>query len=309
MSGQEESFEAAGAMAGQRELEYFAALYEAERMETEESRERTLKKWDKRAEAWEAERREGRREPRDERLISTVEYLKSRSLLTSKQTVADIGCGPGRFAAEFGKTAGHVTGFDLSEKMIGYGREYVRRAGLANVSLRCLDFGALDVKKEGLSRSFDLVVASLTPALGKVRELEKMMEMSRAFCFSVSYISSTRPLEEALMGELFGRMAKSRGNGRQFYALFNFLFLKGYLPEATYYNRREERRIFPDDDYIEGFMEDALYGEERTEENREKVKAWLRNRTEADGAIRTINTSCYGRLLWDVRQKREGAGW
>ena len=105
------------------EQEYFADLYEAEQMETEGSPERTMEKWDKRADAWEAERREGRREARDERLLSTVEYLKSRGLLTPEQTVADIGCGPGRFAAEFGKTAGHVTGFDFSEKMIGYGKD------------------------------------------------------------------------------------------------------------------------------------------------------------------------------------------
>ncbi len=309
MSRQEKSFEAAGEKAGKQEWEYFSALYEAEKMEAEEPSERTSEKWDKRAEAWEAERREGRREPRDGRLLSTVEYLKSRGLLTPEQSVADIGCGPGRFAAEFGKTAGHVTGFDLSEKMIGYGREYVRRAGLENVSFRRLDFRALDVEKEGLSRSFDLVAASLTPALGRVRELEKMMEMSRAFCFSVSYISSARPLEEALMGELFGRRAKSRGNGRQFYALFNLLFLRGFLPEATYYSRREERRIVPDDGYVEGFMEGSLSEEERTGENREKIAAWLGGRTERDGAIRTVNTSCYGRLLWDVRKRGEGAGW
>ncbi len=291
------------------EQEYFADLYEAEQMETEGSPERTMEKWDKRADAWEAERREGRREARDERLLSTVEYLKSRGLLTPEQTVADIGCGPGRFAAEFGKTAGHVTGFDLSEKMIGYGKDYVRRAGLTNVSFCRLDFRALDVKKAGLSHSFDLVVASLTPALSRVDELEKMMEMSRAFCCSVSFISSARPLEEALMKELFGRRAKSRGNGRQFYALFNLLFLKGYLPEATYYRRREERRILPDDSYIEGFMENSLSGEERTRESRERIEAWFRDRTEADGTIRTVNTSCYGRLLWDLRQKREGGGW
>ena len=91
--------------------------------------------------------------------------------------------------------------------------------------------------------------------------------------------------------------------------MFNLLFLRGFLPEATYYSRREERRIVPDDGYVEGFMEGSLSEEERTGENREKIAAWLGGRTERDGAIRTVNTSCYGRLLWDVRKRGEGAGW
>ena len=60
MSRQEKSFEAAGEKAGKQEWEYFSALYEAEKMEAEEPSERTSEKWDKRAEAWEAERREDR---------------------------------------------------------------------------------------------------------------------------------------------------------------------------------------------------------------------------------------------------------
>ena len=63
-------------------------------------------KWDRRAESWERERVHGQKG--EERVRSTVAYLESRELLRPEYQVADIGCGPGRFAVAFAiRSTGH----------------------------------------------------------------------------------------------------------------------------------------------------------------------------------------------------------
>ena len=42
-----------------------------------------------------------KKEKGDERVISAINYLDSKGLLEKNYDVADIGCGPGRFAAAF----------------------------------------------------------------------------------------------------------------------------------------------------------------------------------------------------------------
>ena len=48
------------------------------------------------------------------RVTSVAGFLRAHGLLQKDQTVLDIGCGAGYFTAEFAKTAGHVTGMDIS---------------------------------------------------------------------------------------------------------------------------------------------------------------------------------------------------
>ena len=38
--------------------------------------------------------------------------------VTSKDSVLDVACGPGMVACEFAKVAHHVTGIDITEKII-----------------------------------------------------------------------------------------------------------------------------------------------------------------------------------------------
>lgn len=151
--------------------------------------------------------------------------------------IADIGCGPGRFAVAFARRVHWVTGFDLSPRMIHYGMEHARREGVENVTLRACDFQTLDVRQEGLESAFDLVFSSLTPAIHGRAGLEKVMAMSRAYCCNITHIAHENSLRRQIREQLFGRPATSHWGWRWFYSLFNVLLLLGYLPEASYDHR------------------------------------------------------------------------
>ena len=282
-----------------KDLAYFISLQE---YRPPESPEHSAAKWDRRAEAWEKEDSHCKQTKSDERIQETVAYLKGRKLLRRYQKVADIGCGPGRFAVEFGKSSRYVEGFDISPRMIHYGQERAKQAEMDHVAFRVCDFQTLDIEKEGLVGKFDLVFSSLTPAIHGMDGLKKSMAMSRAWCCHVTHISSENKLEQQIMREVFHRDRPTVWSGGWFYSLFNVLFLMGYDPETSYYNRHQERRIVPDEHYVDLFLEHMLPAAEQTPENKALVWAWIREHTDADGMLTEISDTSYGRLLWDVRR-------
>lgn len=282
------------------DLNYFIDMQESQPANVPDH---SAEKWNQRADAWEKEYANERKG--DERIRSTVDYLQNRGLLRADCDVADIGCGPGRFAVEFARYVHSVVGFDISEKMVHYGMEYAKREGLQNVTLRTCDFQTLDIEKGGLTGAFDLVFSSLTPAIHGMNGLSKSIAMSRAYCCNITHIYSRNQLQSRIMREVFDREPPARWNGRWFYSLFNVLFLMGYYPEATYDHRYQKQRVCPDSDYVKLLMEQMLPPQEHIDENRVKIQAWIHAHTDGDGMLSETTDSCYGRILWDVRNQSE----
>ena len=83
------------------------------------------------------------------RVQATADFLRKHGLLDADMDVIDIGCGPGRFVAEFAKTAHYVEGTDLSPKMLEYAAEYAASQGIHNVSFIPCDFKQLDIDEMG----------------------------------------------------------------------------------------------------------------------------------------------------------------
>jgi SAM-dependent methyltransferase len=282
------------------DLNHFIEMLESQ---PEDKPDLSVEKWNRRAEAWENERVSDRKS--DERIRSTVDYLRSRGLLHPGYDIADIGCGPGRFAVEFARSARSVTGFDISKKMVQYGMEHAEREGFRNVRLRTCDFQTLDLEKEGLKGAFDLVFSSLTPAVRGMNNLRKFMEMSRAYCCNITHIYSRNQLNDRIMREVFGREPPARWNGRWFYSLFNVLFLLGYYPEVTYDFRYQEKRIRPDTDYVNLLMEQMPSPQGCTRENEAKIWDWIHANADGEGMLTQNGDTCYGRTVWDVRIRSE----
>lgn len=280
------------------DLDYFLAIQESQPADRPDH---SVQKWDQRAESWEKERSRG--EKGEDRTRSTLAYLEQRGLLRPEYRIADIGCGPGRFAVAFARRVHWVTGFDLSPRMIHYGMEHARREGVENVTLRACDFQTLDVRQEGLESAFDLVFSSLTPAIHGRAGLEKVMAMSRAYCCNITHIAHENSLRRQIREQLFGRPATSHWGWRWFYSLFNVLLLLGYLPEASYDHRLQERRVRPEAGYAALTMEHILPPEERTPANQALILAWMEAHADKDGLLTETTRACYGRILWDVQTR------
>jgi ubiquinone/menaquinone biosynthesis C-methylase UbiE len=66
--------------------------------------------------------------------LDSIQMLIEMSKVTGDDLVLDVACGPGLVACEFAKTAKHVTGIDLTEKMIEQAKERQKELGLSNLS-------------------------------------------------------------------------------------------------------------------------------------------------------------------------------
>ena len=265
------------------------------------SPEEIEKKWNNRADYWERERKNNRKS--DFRMKNAVNLLVEKGILDESASLCDIGCGPGKFASEFGKVCKSVTGLDISPKMVSYGMEHIKREGLTNVQLKTCDFENMDVKEEGYYKAFDIVFASFTPAIHDLNTLIKAMEMSKGYCCLSSHIDDCYPLRSRIMEEVFGRELKPRWTGKSFYAIFNELFLMGYNPETSYNTRTQQNEIVPDMEYVEYIMEHMLEEDEQTAENGEKILNWLKNNCDDQGKIVDNSSYTYGTIIWDTRNK------
>ena len=102
-------------MGTENELRHFEALYDRAYDPADATLTDT---WDSQADKWDRKyRAEEERELHEVRIRDTAAWLRAQGLLGSEQDVADVGCGPGRYAAEFAKTARSVMGTDISPKM------------------------------------------------------------------------------------------------------------------------------------------------------------------------------------------------
>jgi SAM-dependent methyltransferase len=84
----------------------------------------------------------GRAGLQEARNIEVASLLQAEANPRPGERVLDIGCGTGATAIPFAAAvgpAGHVTGVDISEPMLGQARENIAKAGAANIALVLAD--------------------------------------------------------------------------------------------------------------------------------------------------------------------------
>lgn len=264
----------------------------------------TAEAWNERADMWDKELREDEvRKARSERRVnSTASFLREHGLLTGGTDVIDIGCGPGRFVTEFAKTARHVTGVDISPHMAAYGTKHAAEAGIQNVTFLAADFKEADIDLLGWRKGFDLVFASITPAISNGENLQKAEDMSRGYCFYGAFVHAHDTVaEEAIHSILPDVSHASAWDGRAFYALFNLLWLRGRFPEITYFTERGIDRVPVDMGLAERITE-KLPLDIATPTVIQQVYRYLAEHADQDGLLDYPSERTYGWMLWDVRK-------
>lgn len=262
--------------------------------------------WDQRAAEWDTKyRREEERAEHEVRIRDLAAWLRQRGLLGPEQAVADIGCGPGRFAAEFARTAGSVLGVDISPKMVEYGEAWSREQGLSNTRFAAVDFACADIAALGWEGQFDLVFSSITPAVSTLQGLDNLMRMSRAWCFNASFVYDDNPLHTDMMRTLFGREPRRNktSHSHWFYELFSLLWRRGYYPETDYYTQTKSVRLRPDLSTAGRLARFLLEEDEADETAVRKVLDYLERHADGDGCVTEKSECRYGWLLWNVQDR------
>jgi SAM-dependent methyltransferase len=249
--------------------------------------------WDVRADDWISEV-EAEPERKMARVKDTAEFLRSKGLLAGDSTVVDVGCGPGLFPAEFAKTAGSALGLDFSKRFVEYATEKAKTSGINNAKYEYCDFLNDDTSK--YNGEFDLAFSSITPATGTWKSMQKLINLSRAYCCNVSFVNVGDTLAEQISREVFAESFKPRWDGTSFFALMNIVWLEGHYPETHYYDDIREDVVEPTLAEAEYFAQLCLHN---NPEDIEKTLRWL----EKNGTQRCRRNTRYGLILWDTRRK------
>jgi SAM-dependent methyltransferase len=208
-----------------------------------------------------------------------------------------VGCGTGNSALALARRAGWVSGFDISPKMIGHARENAIVDGATNADFRVLDWDTTDLAALGWEKSFDLVLASRTPAISDKAGLDKMIAASKDACLIVTMAESRNSVREKLM-PLVGWDEEEARARRPFYCAFNLLWLMGYCPEVTYVDHAWE---------AEYSLEDSLLMHRHSFENLRPLTAEQTRviteelgREAVDGMVRERVASKLAVMFWKV---------
>ncbi len=208
----------------QRDLAYYEGLWQSVRRDPADQEAY----WDGRAEFFNNQMQANGCHSRENRMMNR---LLRRGLLRPEYSVLDIGCGVGRNALAFARSASQVVGTDISAQALAFAADNAIQAGVTNLRLVKGDWEQLDLGERQWENRFDLVFAAMCPGIGSRAALEKMTLASRGYCLISLFASREDPLRSQLAAAcgLTGNQPDHKGLG--VYCAFNLLWLLGYYPE------------------------------------------------------------------------------
>lgn len=224
-----------------------------------------------------------------------IKFLKNGNFIKNDFKVLDIGCGGGKYTLSLSKECNHIYGVDLSPKMIYYANENKRKLNINNVSFICDDWHELNIKKSNLYKQFDLVFASMTPAIQSAYTLEKMNEASKKYCALRSNIKRNDFVYDKLRKIL--NVPESEQNLNFLYAI-NMLFLQGYMPKINY----EDKNWFykePLEKAYNTYIKKIKTTRKINEDEENEIKQFLKDISH-NGCVEEEISATIATLIWNI---------
>lgn len=159
--------------------------------------------------------------------------LESNHLFGPDSRVLDVGCGAGRYALALARRCREAVGIDLSPAMLEIAKSKAREARVDNAIFRLDDWHGLDIAAAGFERSFDLVVAHMTPAIQGAESFLALGRASRGACAMAKPIRRTDPVLAELSAAV-GATGRSGSADEDIARAFSLLYLRGLEPRIDY---------------------------------------------------------------------------
>ena len=110
-------------------------------------------------------------------------WCQNRNVLFEGATILDIGAGTGTIAIPLALKGAQVTAMDISEGMLSALNEDAKEQGLSEkVSTHQSDWDSFP-----LNQQYDIVIASMTPAISDLQKIEKMLGATKGLGIYVGW--------------------------------------------------------------------------------------------------------------------------
>lgn len=227
-----------------------------------------------------------------------MKYLIRKGAVAPNYTVADIGCGVGKYAIRFSAEGCNLLLIDISDCMLDYTKMNLECSNTDYRIVEC-DFSQTDIEEMGWEKSAELVFASMTPAINSERDIDKMCQMSKQHCFLSRFAKSENKIMESICTELNISLPNWIQNSYYYTDMAVYIKKLGYIPEITFADYEWENEITINEMVDKLFDYNSLDLED-TVENRKRTLAAVSRISDGNGMIHEEVKSKIAWLYWDV---------
>lgn len=226
-----------------------------------------------------------------------VDRLRREGWVRANDAVLDVGCGPGTLALPLSPKVASVTALDEAEGMLLALNEERRARGMDNIFTKMSSWK--DARYDG---EFDLVLASLSPAVRCGDDLLAMERASRGRCCLITACPSDwMSTRNELWESVIGRFVPSDAYSVRY--PFNLLLDRNRSPELFRVNATTVIR-HPSEDVIEHFIRYFRIFTDMDDEKEGRVRRYVLSRSK-DGLFVRECEKCLYLLCWEKGPGKE----
>lgn len=228
---------------------------------------------------------------RAERAISC---MQRKMPLAKGMKVLDVGAGGGTLAIPLARMGLEVTALDVTPASLDILQE---KAEALPITTFCMDWNEVSLEEKEWVKSFDVVIASMTPA---VSSKEAFLKLEQACKGMIYYASFTRPHSIHFQDELWPLLLEEDWSQRHYgsFYLFNWLFSREIIPSYE----ESSNSIYKVENSVDVIEEvEAFYSmfKDLTERDKEIIRQVIENKT-IDGKVMRSTEMRTCSMVWSV---------
>ncbi len=225
-----------------------------------------------------------------------MSLLEREKMVSKDSEVLDVGCGAGRFALALAGQCRHVTGMDLSPKMIALAKEKADAYQVENADFFVNDWHTFDLKAAGFVQKFDLVFAHMSPAIQSADTFMKLSEASKGWCAMVKPVRRQDPISDHIR-ELLD-IEEKQGSDDDFLYALSILWCQGYLPHLAY-ERKQWNPIKTMEESYSLYINRFKTSHDLTEAQEAEIRKYLQSIAK-DGQVQENVDTLTATIYWQV---------
>ena len=226
-----------------------------------------------------------------------MRLIQENGMINAGDRVLDVGCGGGRFSFALEKMGARTVGTDFSPKMIEECSRNRSELGMTGEFQIC-NWHTAELDEFGWRKSFDLVLANMTPAITSAETFMKLSEASKNWCLMVKPARRTNSVLDAL-NEMVGAEKDADALDSSLAYAFDLLWLNGCEPRLEY-----ERQVWEDDKPVENAVQEYTsrirYSHDLTPEMEKKIEDYLRE-IAVDNVVHETTHTLIAAMYWQVK--------
>lgn len=232
-------------------------------------------------------------------IANLMDRFQENQILSLEKKALDIGTGTGAYAIPMAKISKSVTTIDIAQKMLDVVEEKSKKEGITNIQRMKVNWAEIDLESYKWDKKFDLVFASMSPAIHDYETLIKMSSASKGYCYLSAWVKRDFKIEDGLYNLVNNSEGKKGVSEDKIYYAFNVLWNLGYYPQVWFENRSRQTTYTIEEAY-ESYTKKIAIKNKLSDNDKKNILRYLEENA-VNGEVVEETNSVIGSLLWKVK--------